>query len=208
MKEYEISINEKKVGKIKLFIDNLKKNIKNSLIRKNEDKSFKVVNYKDDIQTYEITLKINNDDELYDIVSKYTYNNEIFKNIEDIKKYNNIKNIKNDTLIKIILPEIYLNNLGLSKDNLNKESVLNSKLYFVKKVIEETEKKDLISKYNILLNNYNSFKNSNEYQFYTDTEIENNIIKYIKEIDEIISFLENTTLYRYKKDFIKPIKIN
>ena len=142
MKEYEISVNNKNLGKVKIFKDNLNKKIKNSLIKSNKEQKYKVVDYKDDLKQYIVSFIINDIDELYNIVSKYTYNNEIFNVIEDIKRYNNIKNIKKNTLINIVIPEIYLNNLNINKNNIDSESLLNSKIYFVNKVSEKLNIED------------------------------------------------------------------
>ena len=204
MKEYEISVNNKNKGKVKIFKDNLNKNIKNSLITSNKEYKFNIVDYKDDLKQYIISFIVNDTDELYDIVSKYTYNNEIFNVIEEIKKYNNIKNIKKNTLINIVIPEIYLNNLNINKDNIDKESLLNSKIYFVNKVSTLLNIED---KSKLIKDNYNNYINSKEYEFLTDKEKISYIDKYLKEIDNIIKDIETKYNYKYGKDFIIPIKI-
>lgn len=204
MKEYEISVNNKNKGKVKIFKDNLNKNIKNSLITSNKEYKFNIVDYKDDLKQYIISFIVNDTDELYDIVSKYTYNNEIFDVIEEIKKYNNIKNIKKNTLINIIIPEIYLNNLNINKNNIDKESLLHSKIYFVNKVSIELNIED---KSKLIKDNYNIYINSKEYEFLTDKEKISYIDKYLKEIDNIIKDIETKYSYKYGKDFIIPIKI-
>lgn len=205
MKEYEISVNNKNMGKVKIFKDNLNKDIKNSLIVSNKDYSYNIVDSHSDLKQYIVSFIVNDTDELYDIVSKYTYNNEIFNVIEEIKKYNNIKTIKKNTLVNIIIPEIYLKNLNISKSNIDKESLLESKIYFIDKVSNELKIED---KSKLIKDNYNNYKNSKEYDFLTDKEKLNYIDKILDELDEIIKFLENKSIYKYGKDFIIPIKIH
>lgn len=205
MKEYEISINNKNKGKVKIFKDNLNKEIKNSLIASNKEYKYNVVNYKNDIKKYIVSFIINDNDELYNIVSKYTYNNEILEVVEEIKKYNNIKNIKKNTLINIIIPEIYLNNLKINKYNIDKESLLDSKIYFINKVSNELNIED---RGKLIKDNYINYKNSKEYEFLTDKEKINYIDKYLNEVDNLIKDIEIKSNYKYGKDFIIPIKIN
>jgi len=205
MKEYEISVNNKNMGKVKIFKDNLNKDIKNSLITSNKDYNYNIVDYKDDLKQYVVSFIVNDVDELYDIVSKYTYNNEIFNVIEEIKKYNNIKTIKKNTLVNIVIPEIYLNNLSINKNNIDKESLLESKIYFINKV---SNKLNINDKGKVVKDNYIQFKDSKEYDFLIDKEKNKFIDKYLKELDIIIGYLENNSNYKYGKDFIIPIKIN
>ena len=205
MKEYEISLNNKNIGKVKIFKDNLNKNIKNSLITSNKDINYEIVDYKNDLKQYIVSFIINNVDDIYNIVSRYTYNNKIYDVIENIKKYNNLKTIKKNTLINIVIPEIYLNNLNISKNNIDKESLLNSKLYFVNNVSNELNIDD---KSKLIKDNYDKYKNESEYEFLTDKEKINILDKYINEIDVIIEYLETNSNYKYGKDYVIPIKIN
>jgi len=205
MKEYEISVNNKTKGKVKIFKDNLNKDIKNSLITSNKEYNYNVVDYKEDLKQYEVSFVISDVDELYDIVSKYTYNNEIFNVIEEIKEYNNLKTIKKNTLVNIIIPEIYLNNLNINKNNIDKESLLESKMFFVNKVSNELNIED---KSRLIKENYINYRNSKEYEFLTDKEKINYVDKYLNELDIIIKDIENKSNYKYGKDFIIPIKIN
>ena len=161
MKEYEISLNDKNMGKVKIFKDNLNKDIKNSII--------------------------------------------IFNIIEEIKKYNNIKTIKKNTLINILVPEIYLNNLNINKNNIDKESLLNSKIYFINKACEKINIQD---KSKTIKDNFNNYKDNKEYDFLTDKEKTNELDKYLNEVDNIIKDIEENSNYKYGKDFIIPIKIN
>lgn len=209
MKEYEISYNNKNVGVVKLFNENINKDIKNSFIISENNIEYEILNYNTDMQQYSISLTINNVDDLYDIVSKYKYNEkDIFEEIDNIKKYNNIKNIRKDTTIKIIIPEIYLNNLNISKKNIDKESILDSKIYFVKKVLEKYNDNELANKLNYTINNYDNYKNNLEYEFYTDEEKESIIIETVDKVNVLIDILEDKTKYKYGKDFIIPIIIN
>jgi len=205
MKEYEISLNNKNVGKVKIFKDNLNKKIKNSLITSNKEYKYNIIDSKEDLKQYIVSFIVNDTDDLYNIVSKYVYNNEIYKVIEEIKKYNNIKNIKKNTLINIIVPEIYLNNLNIDKNKIDKESLLYSKLHFISNVSNEINISD---KSIFIKNNYEKFIKDKEYEFLTDKEREKEILKFMNEVDIIIGSLENETKYRYGKDYIIPIKIN
>lgn len=209
MKEYEISYNDKDIGKVKLFKDNLNKNIKNSLITSNKKIKYNVVDSYKEQKLYEVTININDVDDLYDIVKLYIYNEkEIYDNIDKIKEYNNIKTIKKDTNIKIIIPEIYLNNLSISKENIDKESLFKSKVYFIKSALNNYNNEELNKELNTIIQNYTIYKNSNEYEFLTDEELSNNINKYIDRTNSIIKIIEINTKYRYGKDYIIPIKIN
>ena len=205
MKEYEITLNNKNVGKVKIFKDNLNKNIKNSLITSNKEYKFNVVDSKEDLKQYIVSFIINDNDDLYDIVSKYIYNNEIYNVIEEIKKYNNIKTIKKNTLINIIVPEIYLNNLNIDKNKIDKESIFYSKIHFIKSVSKEL---NIVDNSLLIKKNYDKFINDKEYEFLTDKEQEKEVLKYMNEIDKIIENLEKDTNYKYGKDFIIPLKIN
>lgn len=208
MKEYEISINDKVLGKTKIYKENIKEDIKNTLIESKNGLAYKKINNKD-LQTYEITYTISDIDELFDIVSKYIYDNElIFENIEKIKEYNNIKTIKKDTKVNIVIPEIYLNKLNISKTNIDYNSLLNSKVHFIKNTINKLNNNDLINSINEIIVEYNNFKKSNEYEFLTEEEKEQKINNFIKRVDIIISYIENNTDYKYGLDYIIPIKIS
>ena len=113
MKQYEISNDGKYIGKINLHKENIRDNIKNTIIETPTNLTFK---FDKTEQTYELSFIVNDVDELYDIVSKYiNENDKIFETIEEIKKYNNISLIKRDTIINIIIPEIYLSNFNKTK---------------------------------------------------------------------------------------------
>ena len=208
MKEYEITYNNKKQGKVKIFINNLNKNFKNSFISSNKNRKYDIVNYNTELQQYEIFYKINDIDELFEIVSKYKYKEtDIFEEIDNIKKYNNLKTVKKDTLIKIIIPEIYLNNLNIRK-NINKESLFKSKIYFIKNVLDNNYIEIVVSNLNNIINDYNLYKESSEYEFFTYEEKENKINNSLNSIDKLIKYIEDNTEYKYGKDFIIPIRIN
>ena len=120
MKEYEVSFKDKDIGKVTLYIDNINNDLSNSLMISNNTFDYKLLG-NNDIQQYLVTYTINSIDDLYKIVSKFIYSNEeIIKYIDKLKKDNNIKEIKKNTRINIIIPEIYLNNLNISKNNIDK----------------------------------------------------------------------------------------
>lgn len=208
MKEYEISSNNKVLGKVNIFSDNIKNDLNNSLIVSEIDLYYEKLKI-NSFQKYEIEYVINDIDELFNIVSKYIYDkNKVFESIEEIKKYNNIKNIKKGTKINILVPLIYLQKLGFSKDDIDLQSLFLSKVYFVKETITNLKKDNYIDNLNNLINQYNNYINSNEYEFLTYDEKEENIKNYINKIDKFIEEIEYNTNYKYGKDYIVPIKIS
>ena len=145
---------------------------------------------------------------MYDIVAKYiNENDKIFEKIEEIKKYNNISSIKRDTNINIIIPEIYLSNFNKTNKDYELHSFFNSKVHFIKKVIENKIQDDITKDLNNIITEYNNYINSNEYEFYTDIEKEESIRNYITKVDKIIYNIEQNTNYKYGINFIVPIKI-
>lgn len=208
MKEYEISVSDKVIGKVNIYKENINKELNSSLIESNKGMSFKKIDEKD-YQTYELEYTVNNIDDLFDIVSKYIYDKtKVFDMIEDIKKYNNIKSIKKNTNIKIIVPEIYLSKLNKSKEDINLNSMFLSKIHFIKSVMSTLNNIELIDKLNNIIKDYNTYINSSEYEFYDFDEIKNNINAFLKRLDEIINYIESKSNFMYGKNYIIPIKIN
>ncbi len=206
MKEYEISNNDKVLGTINLFENNINNNIKNSIINYNNKSKYKIL--KDIyLQTYKITININNIDELYNIVSKYKQDN-ISETIEKIKEYNKLKTIKPNTILNLILTKNEVELLGIDINNINLDSLLNSKIYFIKNVLENNNINNIEIELNNIINTYNNIKNSNEYEFLTDEELENKLKSLISQTNNLINIIENNTSYKYEKDFIIPIKIS
>ena len=206
MKEYEISNNDKVLGTINLFENNINNNIKNSIINYNNKSKYKIL--KDIyLQTYKITININNIDELYNIVSKYKQDN-ISETIEKIKEYNKLKTIKPNTILNLILTKNEVELLGIDINNINLDSLLNSKIYFIKNVLENININNIEIELNNIINTYNNIKNSNEYEFLTDEELENKLKSLISQTNNLINIIENNTSYKYEKDFIIPIKIS
>ena len=205
MKQYEISNDGKYIGKINLHKENIKDNIKNTIIETPTNLTFK---FDKTEQTYELSFTVNDIDELYDIVSKYiNENDKIFETIEEIKKYNNISSIKRDTIINIIIPEIYLSNFNKTKKDYELHSLFNSKVHFIKKVIENKNEETIANDLNNIITEYNNYITSNEYEFFTDIEKEESIRNFITKVDKIIYNIEQNTNYKYGINFIVPIKI-
>jgi len=209
MKDYEMYDGEEKKGTINIFWDNVTLKHKSSIIESIEDKKYKIVDINDDGQKYELYFNINDIDDIYDIVSKYISDDkQRFIEIDKIKELNNIKNIKKTQSIKILLPKNYLKFFNKSIKDLDKNSIINSKIYFITKACEnnklEKEKKvlDNIIKY------FNNIINSNEYVFYDDKEKNNFQDKAIDNLNKLIKQIEETTNYKYGKHFIKNIKVN
>ena len=202
MNEYEININNENIGNIKIYnsIDSnvfieSKKNCKYRLLMENEQ------------QTYIIKIKVDNVDELYDNISIFN-KSDVFSMIDDIKNMNNIKNIKKDTILDIIVPKKFLKyfNYDIKKIDLN--SLFYSKINFLKGVLNELNIYNLKKELNNIIVSYNEFKNSSEYEFLTDDEKNKVIIKYIKNTDKIIDYIELNTDRRFGCDFVTPIRVN
>ena len=205
MKQYEISNDGKYIGKINLHKENIKDNIKNTIIETPTNLTFK---FDKTEQTYELSFTVNDIDELYDIVSKYiNENDKIFETIEELKKYNNISSIKSNTNINIIIPEIYLSNFNKTKKDYELHSLFNSKVHFIKKVIENKNEETIANDLNNIITEYNNYITSNEYEFFTDIEKEESIRNFITKVDKIIYNIEQNTNYKYGINFIVPIKI-
>ena len=208
MKEYEISVSDKVLGKVNVFIDNIKIDLSNSLIESNDGFSFEKID-EEDYQTYEIELKVNNIDDLYDIVSLYIYENDkVFEKIEEIKNYNNIKTIKKDTNIKIVVPEIYLKKLNKSKNDIDLNSLMYSKVHFIKNTIITLNNNDMLESLNKIKNDYNNYLSNSEYEFLTDDEKKDIINKYLNRVEVIIDFIEQNTNFKYGKNYVIPIKVS
>lgn len=205
MKQYEITNNGKFIGTVNVHKENIKDNIKNSIIETTTNMSYK---YNNNSQTYQLTFVVNDVDELYDIVSKYIYENDkIFQTIEEIKKYNNISSIKKNTMISIILPEKYLSNFNKTKSDIDLNSLLNSKIHFVKQILQNNNLNNISTNINNIINEYNNYINSNEYEFYTDIEKEEKVRTFITSVDKLIFNIEQNTNYKYGENYIIPIKI-
>mgnify|MGYP004520618303 CR=1 FL=1 len=196
MIDYEISNNNVVLGNVHIFKNNIKNNFDNSIINYTTTRKYKFNEF--NLQTYIINVTINDIDDLYDIISNYK-KDKIFEEIDKIKEYNNIKTIKKNTKLDIIIKKQYLKYFKYK--SINKESVLESKLYFIKNTLD-------LEKYQNILNEYNSYKNNSLYEFMTDEEKNNKLDTLIKNIDEIIKKVETNTTYKYGIDYIKPIRLN
>ena len=196
MIDYEISNNNVVLGNVHIFKNNIKNNFDNSIINYTTTRKYKFNEF--NLQTYIINVTINDVDDLYDIISNYK-KDKIFEEIDKIKEYNNIKTIKKNTKLDIIIKKQYLK--YFKYESINKESVLESKLYFIKNTLD-------LEKYQNILNEYNSYKNNSLYEFMTDEEKNNKLDTLIKNIDEIIKTIETNTTYKYGIDYIKPIRLN
>ena len=196
MIDYEISNNNIVLGNVHIFKNNIKNNFDNSIINYTTTQKYKFNEF--NLQTYIINVTVNDIDDLYDIISNYK-KDKIFEEIDKIKEYNNIKTIKKNTKLDIIIKKQYLK--YFKYESINKESVLESKLYFIKNTLD-------LEKYQNILNEYNSYKNNSLYEFMTDEEKNNKLDTLIKNIDEIIKTIETNTTYKYGIDYIKPIRLN
>ena len=206
MQEYEISNNNKILGKIKIY-NNINDNLNNSIIIDN--KNFKKIILKNNniLQTYIVSVNINSDDDLYDILSKY-YDGDIFEKINEIKKYNNLKNIKNNTNINIIIDYKILNIFNKNLNNINLDSLIESKIKFIKNVNKTLHNVNMIDELNLIISSYNEKKKDSIYDFLEDDEKKKILNEYIVKLDNMIENLEENTIYKYGVDFVIPIKLN
>lgn len=206
MQEYEISNNNKILGKIKIY-NNINDNFNNSIIIDN--KNFKKIILKNNniLQTYIVSVNINSDDDLYDILNKY-YDGDIFEKINEIKKYNNLKNIKNNTNINIIIDYKILNIFNKNLNDINLDSLIESKINFIKNVNKTLHNVNMIDELNLIISSYNEKKKDSMYDFLEDDEKKEILNEYIEKLDNMIENLEENTIYKYGVDFVIPIKLN
>ena len=206
MQEYEISNNNKVLGKIKTY-NNINDNLNNSIIIDN--KNFKKIILKNNniLQTYIVSVNINSDDDLYDILNKY-YDGDIFEKINEIKKYNNLKNIKNNTNINIIIDYKILNIFNKNLNNINLDSLIESKINFIKNVNKTLHNVNMIDELNLIISSYNEKKKDSMYDFLEDDEKKKILNEYIVKLDNMIENLEENTIYKYGVDFVIPIKLD
>ena len=206
MQEYEISNNNKILGKIKTY-NNINDNLNNSIIIDN--KNFKKIILKNNniLQTYIVSVNINSDDDLYDILNKY-YDGDIFEKINEIKKYNNLKNIKNNTNINIIIDYKILNIFNKNLNDINLDSLIESKINFIKNVNKTLHNVNMIDELNLIISSYNKKKKDSMYDFLEDDEKKKILNEYIEKLDNMIENLEENTIYKYGVDFVIPIKLN
>lgn len=206
MKEYEIYDNNIKLGIVKLYENNINTNISNSIIENNT--KYKNIIYNiNNKQTYIVSVNINNIDELYDIVSKYKKDN-IYDEIDNIKKFNNIKSIKKNSIINIIVKKDDLYLFNKSMHNINIESLINSKIYFIDNVINNNNLNIILDKFNIIKNSYNDKKNSSTYEFLLEEEKNKVLNDYLISLDKLIKYIEDNTKYKYGIDYVIPISID
>jgi len=208
MQDYEMYNNNIKQGVISIFWDNINNNYKDTIIDSKKNNKYKVVSF-DDSQKYELSFIIDNIDDIYDIVSKYiTKDKERFNEIDKIKEYNKIKTIKKSQIIKIIIPATFLKYFNKTLKNIDKNSLINSKIYFIKKVSEKNNLTEIKNRLNKIIDYFNNIINSNEYAFYDDSEKENFANNAIDKLNKLINDIEFNSEYRYGKDFLVNIKIN
>ena len=205
MQEYEISNNNKILGKIKIY-NNINDNLNNSIIIDN--KNFKKIILKNNniLQTYIVSVNINSDDDLYDILNKY-YDGDIFAKINEIKKYNNLKNIKNNTNINIIIDYKILNIFNKNLNDINLDSLIESKINFIKNVNKTLHNVNMIDELNLIISSYNEKKKDSMYDFLEDDEKKEILNEYIEKLDNMIENLEENTIYKYGVDFVINIKL-
>ena len=209
MKDYEMYINDDKIGITNVYWENINDKYKNSIIKSINNATYNFVNKTDCIQTYELKFTIDSKDDLYDIVSKYINEDKSrFKEIEKIKKCNNLIKIKKDTIIKILVPENILKNFELTKNDVDTNSLINAKIYFINKSCEKNQDLlELKQKLDKIVNNFKNIINSDEYTFYLEQEKEKIKNKALLMLEELVKVTEEKTNYKFGKHFITPLKI-
>lgn len=206
MKEYEIYDNNIRLGIVKLYENNISNNINNSIIEDN--KMFRnIIFNKSNKQTYLVSIIVNDMDELYDVVSKYNIDN-VYEEIDNIKKYNNIKSIKKNTKLDIIVKENDLYLFNKSIKDINIDSLINSKIFFIDNVIDDANLVSIKDKLDIIKNDYDNKKSSSTYEFLLEEEKENVLKDYLVSLDKLIKFIEDNTNYKYGIDYVISIKID
>lgn len=209
MQDYEMYDGDIKKGIINIYWDNIDNKHKKGLIDSTKGKKYKIVNINEDLQKYELNFDVNDIDDIYDIVSKYIADDkDRFQEIDKIKEYNKIKNIKKPITIKILLHKSYLKYFNKSLKDIDKNSLINSKIVFIKKVCELNKLEDIKTKLNNEIKYFNNIISSNEYAFYENSEKNIVINKAIEKLNKIINEIEDITEYRYGKHFITNLKIN
>lgn len=206
MKEYEIYDNNIRLGIVKLYENNISNNINNSIIEDNKMFRNIIVN-KSNKQTYLVSIIVNDMDELYDVVSKYNIDN-VYEEIDNIKKYNNIKSIKKNTKLDIIVKENDLYLFNKSIKDINIDSLINSKIYFIDNVIDDANLVSIKDKLDIIKDDYDNKKSSSTYEFLLEEEKENVLKDYLVSLDKLIKFIEDNTNYKYGIDYVISIKID
>ena len=197
MKDYEIYDGSKLVGLVNMNEKKKGDLYKNSIIESNAGLKYKSVDLNKFSQKYELEFMVDSVDDLYDIVKVYINDDKkIFDEIEVIKKYNDIKNIKKGQTIKLYVTMPILKYFNKSIDDVDKNSLINSKIYFITKVSDTNGDSDLK---NII--------NSQEYSFYDDSEKNKLINKALGLLDNIIKEIENNTNFMYGENFSVPLKI-
>ena len=208
MKDYEIYDGSKLVGLVNMNEKKKGDLYKNSIIESNAGLKYKSVDLNSFSQKYELEFIVDSVDDLYDIVKVYINDDKkIFDEIEVIKKYNDIKNIKKGQIIKLYVTMPILKYFNKSISDVDKNSLINSKIYFITKVSDANKDSDLKNRLDIIINDFKNIINSEEYSFYDEKEKNKLINKAIGLLDNIIKEIESSTNYIYGEEFIVPLKI-
>lgn len=208
MKDYEIYDGSKLVGLVNMNEKKKGDLYKNSIIESYAGLKYKSVDLNSFSQKYELEFIVDSVDDLYDIVKVYINDDKkIFDEIEVIKKYNDIKNIKKGQTIKLYVTMPILKYFNKSIDDVDKNSLINSKIYFITKVSDTNGDSDLKNRLDIIVNDFKNIINSQEYSFYDDSEKNKLINKALGLLDNIIKEIENNTNFMYGENFSVPLKI-
>jgi len=208
MQDFEMYDGEIKLGTVYVFWDNINNKLKNNIINTKKNSKYKIVSIDEYGSKYELEFLIKDIDDIYDIVYKYIKDNkDIFNEINKIKKYNYIKNIKKPTKIKVIIPSIYLKYFNKSTKDIDKNSIINNKIYFINKSCENNNLEDIKIELNKIIKYFNNIIKSNEYEFYDKDEKDKIANKAIDSLDKLISNIEMKSNYKFGKHFVRNLKI-
>lgn len=209
MQDYEMYDGDVKKGIINVYWDNVNSKCKSSIINSDKGIKYRIINPLEDGQKYELTFIVDNIDDLYDIVSKYISNDkDRFLEIDKIKEINNIKNIKKEQIIRLLVPVTYLKYFNKSTRDIDKNSIINSKIYFINKVCESNKLSDIKQELENIIKYFNNIISSNEYAFYEQEEKDSFAKKAIDKLNVLIRKIEDSTSYKYGKHFLVNLKIN
>ena len=97
--------------------------------------------------------------------------------------------------------------MDLSINDVELNSLINSKIYFINKACEGYNLVNIKEKLDKIIKNFQSIINSIEYTFYTDKEKKDIQNKALNMLDDLIVVVEDKTNYKYGKHFSIPLKI-
>lgn len=92
--------------------------------------------------------------------------------------------------------------------DVNIESLIESKIYYVENVVNNIDLPIIKNKIDILKDNYYKKVSDSTYEFLLEEEKKSLLNNYNKCLNELIDYIDNNTNYKYGNDFVKSIKID